>query len=48
MSDLRYDVYVCSICGHEHDEAKDGLFENLPQFYLCPECGCHKDEYVKV
>jgi len=43
-----FDVYVCGVCGHEHDEAKDGKFDQLPMFWLCPECGCHKDEFAKV
>ena len=43
-----HEVYVCGVCGHVHDEAVDGRFEDLPKFHLCPECGCHKDEYAKV
>jgi rubredoxin len=42
-------TYVCDVCGHEYDEAKEGKkWEDLPMFWLCPECGCHKDEYQKV
>ena len=48
MSTEQFDIYVCNVCGHEHNEKTDGKFDSLPQFYLCPECGCHKDEYVKV
>ena len=30
-------------------EEKEGKkWKDLPQFWLCPDCGCHKDEYVKV
>lgn len=48
MSAEQFDVYVCGVCGHEHNEETDGKFDQLPKFYLCPECGCHKDEYTKV
>jgi rubredoxin len=40
--------YECEVCGNVHDEAVDGKWDELPQFYLCPECGCHKDEYFLV
>jgi rubredoxin len=40
--------YECEVCGNVHDEEIDGLWDKLPQFYLCPECGCHKDEYFLV
>jgi len=43
------DTYVCDVCGHEYDEEKEGKkWEDLPKFWLCPECGCHKDEYQKI
>ena len=49
MSDNLTDVYVCDVCGHEYDEAKEGkAWKELPQFWLCPDCGCHKDEYQKL
>jgi rubredoxin len=37
--------YVCAVCGHEHDEATEGKFEDLPDLFMCPVCGCYKDEY---
>ena len=48
MNTEQFDVYVCGVCGHEHNEETAGKFDQLPQFYLCPECSCHKDEYAKV
>jgi len=38
-------TYVCVVCGHEHDEATEGRWEDLGDDFLCPECGCGKDEY---
>jgi rubredoxin len=38
--------YVCQVCGHVHDEAEHGKFEDLSDNFICPECGCFKDEYV--
>lgn len=40
--------YVCSICGHIHDEEIHGKFEDLPKYHNCPECGCDKEEYQPV
>jgi rubredoxin len=36
-------TYVCVVCGHEHDEAVEGAWQDLPDDFLCPECGCGKD-----
>lgn len=38
-------VYVCTVCGHQHDENTDGNWEALPKYWNCPECGCAKEEY---
>ena len=38
--------YVCQVCGHVHDEATEGRWEELGDNFICPECGCFKDEYV--
>ena len=40
--------YVCVVCGHEHDEAVEGAWQDLPDDFLCPECGCGKDEYYVI
>jgi rubredoxin len=37
--------YVCTVCGHVHNEETDGKFEDLPKYYNCPECGCGKEEF---
>ena len=38
--------YVCQVCGHVHDEATEGAWKDLSDNFICPECGCFKDEYV--
>ncbi|CAB4129096.1 COG1773 Rubredoxin [uncultured Caudovirales phage] len=40
--------HVCVICGHVHDEATEGRWEELDASFLCPECGCGKEEYETV
>ena len=40
--------YVCVVCGHVHNEETEGTWEELPEDFLCPECGCGKDEYEVV
>ena len=39
------EFYVCVVCGHVHDEETEGKWEDLPEDFLCPECGCGKEEY---
>ena len=40
--------HVCVVCGHVHDEATEGLWDELDASFLCPECGCGKEEYETV
>ena len=42
MEDVKH---ICIVCGHEHDEDLEGRWEDLGNDFLCPECGCGKDEY---
>lgn len=37
--------YVCVVCGHVHDEQTEGVWEELPSTFECPDCGCGKDDY---
>jgi rubredoxin len=37
--------YVCVVCGHVHDEATEGKWEELSEDFTCPECGVGKNEY---
>ena len=48
--------YVCTVCGYIYDPAKgdtesgiapDTRFENLPEDWVCPECGAGKDQFEK-
>jgi rubredoxin len=44
----------CLVCGHVYDPTKGDparsvppgtVFENLPDEWVCPECGAEKDQY---
>lgn len=37
--------YVCVVCGHVHDESTEGKWDELPEDFLCPECGVDKSGY---
>ena len=46
--------YVCDACGWEYDEAKgdpdNGIapgtaFEDIPEDWVCPECGAPKSSF---
>ena len=46
--------YKCTMCGYIYDPAKgdpdNGIepgtaFENIPDGWVCPECGAAKDEF---
>jgi rubredoxin len=50
------DKYVCKVCGYVYDpengdptqNIKPGTaFEDLPDDWLCPECGVGKDMFEK-
>ena len=42
-------VYVCSICGHVYDEAKEKVpFAQLPDDWTCPSCGAEKAMFDPV
>ncbi len=49
--------YVCDICGYMYDPEKgdpgNGIatgtpFEELPDSWVCPECGAGKDDFLPV
>ena len=42
------EVHVCVVCGHEHNEDNEGTWNELPDDFTCPECGCGKDEYEVI
>jgi rubredoxin len=50
------DKYVCTVCGYVYDPAKgdpkNGIdagtkFGDLPEDWVCPECGAKKSEFKK-
>jgi rubredoxin len=51
------DKYECTICGYIYDPAKGDptsgvkpgtAFADLPDDWVCPECGADKDAFEKV
>jgi rubredoxin len=49
--------YVCNTCGYVYDPAKgdpdnsiapNTPFENVPDSWVCPECGAGKDDFSPV
>ena len=51
------DKYVCTVCGYVYDPAigdsDSGIapgtsFQDLPDDWVCPECGVGKDSFSKV
>jgi rubredoxin len=51
------DKYECTVCGYIYDPAlgdPDGKippgtpFDKLPDDWVCPVCGAHKEDFKKV
>jgi len=51
------DKYVCTVCGYVYDPEKGDptsaieaktAFEDLPDDWICPECGVGKDQFQKT
>lgn len=49
--------YICKVCGYIYDPevgdpdqgvAPGTAFEDLPETWVCPECGMGKDEFEPV
>ncbi|HZX48501.1 MAG TPA: rubredoxin [Nitrospirota bacterium] len=49
--------YVCLVCGYiydpaigdpDNDIAPGTAFEDLPDYWTCPECGAGKDEFEEM
>ncbi len=49
--------FACSLCSHVYDEAEgdpvSGIppgtkWEDVPDDWLCPECGAEKHDYVEI
>ena len=50
-------TYMCVICGFIYDEAKglpdEGIapgtrWEDIPEYWVCPDCGVGKEDFVMV
>jgi len=41
--------YRCIVCGYIYDPAENDnvSFEDLPEDWVCPECGAGKDQFEK-
>lgn len=38
--------YECLLCGYIHDEEKEGVpFGELPDDWVCPDCGASKSDF---
>lgn len=46
--------YICTICGYVYDEAAGDpdngvapgtVWENVPEDWVCPDCGVGKDQF---
>ena len=43
--------YKCTVCQHVYDPVRDGVgkaFEDLPDTWVCPQCGAKKSAYKKT
>jgi rubredoxin len=42
--------YICNICGYIYDpkDNEDIAFEELPEDWVCPECGVGKDQFDEL
>jgi len=45
MSNRRFQ---CQVCNHVHDEAGGERWEDLPDDWVCPDCGASKADFAQV
>ena len=57
MSETNFKTWVCIICGWVYDEevgapdegiAPGTRWEDIPEYWVCPDCGCGKDDFEMV
>jgi rubredoxin len=57
MSDKAFRKYECIVCGYIYDEAEgapdDGiapgtLWADVPEDWLCPDCGVGKEDFEPI
>ncbi len=55
MTEANYRKWQCTTCGEVYDEAKgdpeSGIapgtrFEDIPEEWICPNCGATKDAFI--
>ncbi|MCM8823670.1 MAG: rubredoxin [Candidatus Omnitrophica bacterium] len=44
------DKYKCLVCGYIYDPLENNgvLFDNLPDDWVCPECGVDKSNFERL
>ena len=42
--------FKCKVCGYIYDPAENNsvAFKDLPEDWICPECGVSKDQFEEV
>ena len=40
--------FECQVCAYVHDEAHAQRWEDLPDDWVCPECGATKQDFREV
>lgn len=45
---MNSEEHVCIVCGYVHEEHSEVKWEDLPEDYLCPECGVGKEEFTTL
>lgn len=53
----KVNIYECGCCGYNYDpddgDPDNGVepgveFDDMPNDWVCPECGCGKDEFFEI
>ena len=40
--------HICIVCGHEHNEELEGIWNELLESFSCPGCGSTPEEYYTL
>jgi flavin reductase (DIM6/NTAB) family NADH-FMN oxidoreductase RutF/rubredoxin len=45
----KWKQYQCTVCSYIYDEEKEGVrFEDLPDDWVCPDCGSEKSVFIEI